>query len=265
MVVGSKTSSRYSYLSQPKEDIYLNTVLRSSVDACKRYLGDISKVPKESAASQKTSPCIMEVEFLPMRKNDISVVETLDTNRYFTSLFAKALRDYKPCVVFPDKNEMNLAIQTSFKDDKETRLSNIPKVLAELQEDPAADIGGLVILVNPGFNVEEWIEASHIPADSTRPMICINGALDRLRNGYYPGLFYPKLTSVTKSFYSKADQTFFVQPVACAGDRFRGYITREYPGKFALLVKDSVGYAQIAEYDELPKGMDMFNAVKRAS
>ena len=94
----------------------------------------------------------------------------------------------------------------------------------------------LCILVNPGFNIEEWILAADLANNETKfPIICINGNLDRLRNGYYPGIFYPGLSRVSRSFYWNAKQAFFLQPIAVDGNRFAGYLAREYPGPFEIL------------------------------
>jgi len=101
-------------------------------------------------------------------------------------------------------------------------------------------------------------------------MVVINGALDRLRSGYYPALFYPKLTAVTKALYSKAESVFFLQPVACSGDRFRGYVSREYPGDYQVVVKSGGALGKQSEYSVVEsrdapfKGMEAFNLVKRA-
>ena len=66
--------------------------------------------------------------------------------------------------------------------------------------------------------------------------IIVNGNLDRLRTSYYPPLFYPKLANVSKSFYSRFTQVFFLSPVAVLGDRFGSWIATQYPGSWELLV-----------------------------
>jgi hypothetical protein len=39
---------------------------------------------------------------------------------------------------------------------------------------------GLIIAVNPGFNVEEWIDLPRIRRGSVAPIIVVNGNLDRV-------------------------------------------------------------------------------------
>ena len=53
----------------------------------------------------------MEIEFLPTRKNDISVVETLDISRDFVSQFVNSFQEYGKnlWLVFPDNGELQIA------------------------------------------------------------------------------------------------------------------------------------------------------------
>ena len=97
-------------------------------------------------------------------------------------------------------------------------------------KDPSISKPGLVILTSPGFNVDEWIDAVDLPL----PMVIVNGDLDRLRNGYYPSLFYPKLAKVTKSFYKNVQQVYYLSAVAAAGDRFKGSFVFSEPCQTCL-------------------------------
>jgi hypothetical protein len=109
--------------------------------------------------------------------------------------------------VFPDNKEASLAKQVF--GDKAFTLTSIEGAKAA----PKDLIPKLIIAVNPGFNIEEWIELPKVTRNA--PMIVVNGNLDRLRNGYYPAIFYPGLTKVTKEFYSKAEQAFYIRYVHC--------------------------------------------------
>ncbi|KAL2901121.1 hypothetical protein RDABS01_026203 [Bienertia sinuspersici] len=42
-------------------------------------------------------------------------------------------------------------------------------------------------------------------ANTTRTLIVFNGELDRIRSGYYPSFFYPKLASLTKTLLPKME------------------------------------------------------------
>lgn len=80
-----------------KDDVYISTCLRRSVDGTKICLND--------------SNMLIEVEFPISRKSDLSVSETLDSNRKFVFEFAKAFKNYGKdlWVVFPDNKEALLA------------------------------------------------------------------------------------------------------------------------------------------------------------
>jgi hypothetical protein len=246
-VVYSIVNSKYNYLRIGKKDdaVYINNILRKSVDSTKKFLND-------------NSNALMELEFLPLRKNDISVIETLDTTREFVAQYTRGFLDLEPWVVFPEKKEAVLALQNCKFDDK-CFVTYIDDALKKAK-DPSISKPGLVILTSPGFNVDEWIDAVDLPL----PMVIVNGDLDRLRNGYYPSLFYPKLAKVTKSFYKNVQQVYYLSAVAAAGDRFKGYIVREYPEDFVLLRKldDTGDYKEIDNYGSiLPKGIDIWKRV----
>lgn len=185
-------AERFSFLSSPDQSFYLSSILRRSVDSCKLCL--------------KNSCTLIEVEFPANRKSDLSVTETLDTNRRFARDFAQSFSSLgkKLWMVFPDRKEASLA-RKSFGE-------NLPFTLTSIegaQAAPPDQRPELILAINPGFNVEEWIELSRVSRDA--PMIVINGNLDRLRNGYYPSLFYPGLAKVSKEFYALATQALFLR------------------------------------------------------
>jgi len=79
-------------------NVYLTLILyfiglRLSVDGCKNGL--------------KNEVKLLEVEFPALLKNDISVTQTLNTNRKFIREFVKSFTSYGPdlWIVFPDQSE----------------------------------------------------------------------------------------------------------------------------------------------------------------
>ena len=183
---------RFSFLSSPDQTLYLSSILRRSVDSCKLCL--------------KNDCRLIEIEFPANRKSDLSVTETLDTNRRFAREFAQSFSSLgkRLWMVFPDRKEASLA--------KKSFGENLPFTLTSIegaQTAPQDQRPELILAINPGFNVEEWIELSRVPREA--PMVVINGNLDRLRNGYYPSLFYPGLAKVSKEFYAKATQALFLR------------------------------------------------------
>lgn len=232
--VAMSLRGRSAFLGE-KQEVYSKTSLRLSVDGCK--------------AALKNKIELMEVEFPSTLSNDISVTETLNTNRAWVREFAKAFESLGKdlWVVFPDASEARLAVES--KEWTGSIPFTVTSISREL-ESKSSSVPELIIAVNPGFNVEEWIDLPRIRRNSAAPMIIVNGNLDRLRNGYYPSLFYPGLAKVTKEFYCKFIQTFFISPVAIGGDRFGAWLTKVYPDEWELLVKrPSVDRRSKPEYD----------------
>ena len=74
------------------------------------------------------------------------------------------------------------------------------------------DDDDLIVIAYPSFNPNEMISVRELyDADpKKRPIVVINGELDRIRTGYYPGIFYPKLIGAMKDFLPKFDQALYL-------------------------------------------------------
>jgi hypothetical protein len=184
--------TQFSFLADRSEETYLQNILRYSVESTKRAITDSKK--------------LIEIEFLPTRRNDISVTETLDINRDFTRKLARSFeKDYGRSlwIVFPDSKEAALARDSYGERELPFHLTSLDQLSTTKQA--AIEPPALVLVVNPGFNVEEWIELARneLLREAGSTVIVVNGNLDRLRNGYYPGIFYPTLAKVSKSYYSE--------------------------------------------------------------
>ena len=42
------------------------------------------------------------------------------------------------------------------------------------------------------------------------PIVVFNGELDRIRSGYYPALFFPKLGKLAKSFIPQFEAAYYI-------------------------------------------------------
>lgn len=240
----SMNASGYQYLRDKDQNAYLNTILRRSTIATKQGIVDNCK--------------LMEIEFIPDRKNDISVTETLDITRDFALEYLNAFKEYgNDCwVIFPDGNELTLARK---------KWGAIPFTMTSIegaikqQQQQQPKIG---IALTPGFNIEEWIELAKW--DINTPLIIINGNLNRLKEGYYPSFFYPGLAKVSNSFYKNAVQIFSLQPISVSGDRFGGYISRSYPDNFETLLKTEYSYEVIKSTKQQDTAKTTYDIVKLA-
>merc|ERR1711982_163171 len=65
----------------------------------------------------------------------------------------------------------------------------------------------IAFIIQPGNGgpVEDWINCEKIYKKSKKKtsLVIINGALDKVRDGYYPSIFFPKLASTVDRFYKK--------------------------------------------------------------
>jgi hypothetical protein len=157
-------AGRSSFLGE-KDLPYLQSCLRLSVDSCKKCLKDEQK--------------LIEVEFPANTISDLSVTQTLDTTRVFVREFVKTWEDLGSdlWVVFPDNKECSLARDAKGWGD------SVPFTMTSIEgamKAPADKTCQLYVVVNPGFNVEEWIDIPKILQDRDAPMIVVNGNLDRV-------------------------------------------------------------------------------------
>ena len=51
---------------------------------------------------------------------------------------------------------------------------------------------------------------NNVAEASGSPIIVFNGELDRIRSGYYPALFFPKLGQLAKTFIPKFETAFYI-------------------------------------------------------
>ena len=95
--------------------------------------------------------------------------------------------------------------------------------------DANADRLQLICQPGNGGPVEDWInvELLHWQGRSDSCATCVvNGALDKVRDGYYPGIFFPALAK-TVPFYKKFEPVFIAKPISDKG--VYGWLYRVYP------------------------------------
>jgi len=84
--------------------------------------------------------------------------------------------------------------------------------------------------------VEDWcnVKAFHEAAGSITPTCIVNGALDKVRDGYYPGLIFPKLAK-TFDFYRSFEAVLFLKPISDKG--VYGWLFRVYPEPWQVILQ----------------------------
>lgn len=210
-------SKKWKFLSDRQQPLYISNILRLSVEEVKKSL----------AANPRS---LLEISFPENRKSDISALESFTTNRdfakNFVSFFSRVYGN-KLWLLLPDQRESVNAV-SDWGVQNEFTLTSIDTALKRIQA-RAYQIPELMVVVNPGFNVEEWIKLAKVGnllIDQMPSIIIINGNLDRLRNGYYPVIFYPELARVAKSFYVDFQPALVLRPIAIDGDWSAAYLIK---------------------------------------
>lgn len=100
----------------------------------------------------------------------------------------------------------------------------------------------LQVICQPGNGgpVEDWInvkvlhESSSSPSSQSCVTIVVNGALDKVRDGYYPPLFFPALAK-TIPFYKSFEAALVLKPVVDKG--VYGWLFRVYPEPWQVILQ----------------------------
>jgi hypothetical protein len=86
--------------------------------------------------------------------------------------------------------------------------------------------------------VEDWInvKAFHDASDGV-PTCVVNGALDKVRDGYYAPFIFPNLAK-TFEFYRSFEPMLFLKPVSDKG--VYGWVFRVYPEPWQVVLQTPV-------------------------
>ncbi|PSC68442.1 LOW PSII ACCUMULATION chloroplastic [Micractinium conductrix] len=115
----------------------------------------------------------------------------------------------------------------------------------------------LLVMAYPHFNPQEMIEVAevhkHLVAAAggatPTPIVTFNAEIDRIRTGYYPALFYPKIGQLAKNFTPKFTTAYYVKNFKGATG---GAIFRCYPGPFQIYSRTARGFHLVEEREEMP-------------
>jgi len=105
-------------------------------------------------------------------------------------------------------------------------------------DDLTLDENRLQLVCQPGNAgpVEDWInvELLYKGAGPTVTTCIVNGALDKVRQGYYPAIFFPALAQ-TVPFYKQCEAVFIVKPISDKG--VYGWLYRVYPEPWQVILQ----------------------------
>lgn len=162
-------------------------------------------------------------------------------------------RAEKTRIFFPDKKEMELQrevgpwSQTNFQLDYFTKPSGFLDIGVDISGyDPSEHVDDqdeVFIAAYPSFDPRELVAADKVfqcarrkfkQDGKRRPLIFFNAELDRLRSNYYPGLFYPEMSRLSRDMIPLVESAFYIHNFKGAGG---GVLFRAYPGPWQVLLR----------------------------
>ena len=152
-------------------------------------------------------------------------------------------------VFFPDEGEKKLAetdtewAAEKFRLDYLTRPTVLLDIGLDVLKRPVAerclpdDVAYLCPY--PSFNVNEILTVRElsdtVAAAAGTPIVVFNGEIERLRSGYYPKIFYPKLDRLAQEWLPGFEAAYYLRNFK--GSR-PGAVLREYPGPWQVFCRN---------------------------
>nr|GEV27522.1 protein low PSII accumulation 3, chloroplastic [Tanacetum cinerariifolium] len=152
----------------------------------------------------------------------IEMTGSMQLIREFCDLLILPEKATRTRIFFPEANEVQFARKSvfggaSFKLDYLTKPSffqDFGFVEAVKMVDRVKEEDELFIVGYPYFNVNEMLVVEELYRDAVaataRQMIIFNGELDRIRSGYYPSFFYPKLAALSKTLFPQMETVYYI-------------------------------------------------------
>ncbi|KAH6825507.1 LOW PSII ACCUMULATION protein [Perilla frutescens var. hirtella] len=231
---------------------------------------ELLKQAKEATElALKNNKQLMEIEFptsgLDSVPGDgeggIEMTGSLQLIREFCDLVVSPEKATRTRVFLPEANEVAFARKSAFggsslKLDYLTKPSFfqdfgfVSKVKMADRVKPADE---LFLVGYPYFNVNEMLVVEELykeaVVNTSRKLIIFNGELDRIRSGYYPAFFYPKLAALTDSLFPKMETVYYIHNFK---GRNGGVLFRCYPGPWKVLRKVRKGYICVHQQEVMP-------------
>ena len=106
--------------------------------------------------------------------------------------------------------------------------------------------------------MEDWLNLELLRREGT-PMLCLNGALDKVTSGYYSNFLNPKLAACAERFFSQFEPIYYCKPLGAG----RGWLFRVYPEPWQLFLQTRDDLVLIETYDERPTPQTCVDRLKR--
>ena len=114
---------------------------------------------------------------------------------------------------------------------------------------PSPPPPALQLIVQPGDGgpMEDWLNLERLQVPGT-PMVCLNGALDKVTSGYYSNFLNPELGKCSERFFSRFEPVYYLKPIGSG----RGWLFRVYGEPWQCYRTTREGLELIETYDERP-------------
>ena len=242
----------------------------------------IKQAQEATAAALADGHRLIEIDFpsagLMSVAGDAEGANEMTYNMQHLRQYSRIFQDKaaKTRIFFPDISEMNVAKngkskdpsagswdidaiwdQTSFQLDYLTKPSGLLDIGIDLSNfNPAARVKStdeLLIMAYPSFDPREMDAVGKVwngaAKEQGQSIILFNAELDRLRNGYYPALFYPKMAKLSKEFIPNVEAAYYLHNFKGAGG---GAVFRAYPGPWQVLLRLQEGMTVVHTQVERP-------------
>lgn len=230
----------------------------------------ISQAQTATEAALSDGKTLLEIEFPTASVDSVSgdaeggieMTRSVEFIRQFSRMFSYGTSKRITRIFFPDVKEVEAAKRGIFENspfrlDYLTNPSGLEDIgfgkRVKMKERVASD-DEIFLVAYPYFNVNEMLAVEELYKDvaegSKKPIVVFNGELDRIRSGYYPAFFYPKLGALAKSFLPKFDTVFYIHNFK---GRNGGKLFRAYPGDWEVWRSDRSGrWACIHRQESMP-------------
>ncbi|XP_042029013.1 protein LPA3 isoform X2 [Salvia splendens] len=238
-----------------------------------QFPSDYDELLKQAKAATelaiKNKKQLMEIEFptsgLDSVPGDgeggIEMTGSLQLIRQYCDLLVSPEKTTRTRVFLPEANEVEFARKSVFggsslKLDYLTKPSffeDFGFMSKVKMADRVKPEDQLFLVGYPYFNVNEMLVVEELykeaVVETSRNLIIFNGELDRIRSGYYPAFFYPKLAALTLSFFPKMETVYYIHNFK---GRNGGVLFRCYPGPWRVLKKMRNEYICVHQQEMMP-------------
>ncbi|KAG8382076.1 hypothetical protein BUALT_Bualt05G0038900 [Buddleja alternifolia] len=191
----------------------------------------------------------------------IEMTGSMQLIREFCDIVISPEKSARTRIFFPEASEVTFARKSAFEGSslkldyltKPSFFEDFGFVTKVKMADRVKPQDELFLVAYPYFNVNEMLVVEELYKEAvintSRKLIIFNGELDRIRSGYYPPFFYPKLAALTQTFLPKMETVYYIHNFK---GRNGGILFRCYPGPWKVLRKLRNKYICVHEQEVMP-------------